>query len=295
VALIVAASIVAANASALGAALVVGLVSWFARRLPETPQPLRDESRATLAWQVGALFAFIALEQLWRAAGSPPLPEQPLWLDPRWVDITLPQSRIFTWQVVARFAVTLSAVVLFARWFRARRVDLGLASIEPRWRWTGPLLFISIYASIALAGLVAGLHDTVDRSRLNPAAVATAVGIAFIGAGLREELLYRLLLQTRLEALLGRWNGIFIAGMVFGAIHLSGTYLRMGGLADHALDLPLLARAAADCVLQQGVGGIIFGYLWSRFRNGWALIGLHGLLDSFSLVALTLVRGVQLG
>lgn len=99
------------------------------------------------------------------------------------------------------------------------------------------------------------------------AATATA-----ITAGLGEEVLFRRLLQTRLEALVGPWTGLLAASLLFGLMHLF----------SHG-EGPLWADAAQVIALQ-GTTGIALGVIWSRWRRLWPCVLAHILLNGFAVL-----------
>lgn len=99
------------------------------------------------------------------------------------------------------------------------------------------------------------------------AATATA-----ITAGIGEEVLYRRLLQSRLEALCGRWTGILAASLLFGLMHIF----------SHG-EGPLWANAAQAIALQ-GTTGIALGVIWSRWRRLWPCVLAHILLNGFAVL-----------
>ncbi|WP_345082352.1 type II CAAX endopeptidase family protein [Brachybacterium paraconglomeratum] len=99
------------------------------------------------------------------------------------------------------------------------------------------------------------------------AATATA-----ITAGLGEEVLFRRLLQTRLEALVGPWSGILTASLLFGLLHVF----------SHG-EGPLWATAAQVIALQ-GTTGIALGVIWNRWRRLWPCVLAHVLLNGFAVL-----------
>ncbi|MCS6711331.1 CPBP family intramembrane metalloprotease [Brachybacterium sp. EF45031] len=169
--------------------------------------------------------------------------------------------------------VLLKALLLLALapaliWVLARRGG-------PSLRWQRPTV------SLALLLAPVGLAIAMDVSRalqrgtaylaqyplgmLIVGAVATAVT-----AGIGEEVFYRRLLQTRLEALTGRWPGILLASLIFGLMHLPSHGLLLGGGVASALGL-----GAAQVIAIQGTTGIAFGWAWSRYRRLWVPILMH--------------------
>jgi drug/metabolite transporter (DMT)-like permease len=80
--------------AALGAAVVIGLVAVFTRRLPQLPNPLAEHPRGRLRWQATLIVGWLVVEQAWGWAGSPGMPNEPLWLISGWIDPDAPQIRI---------------------------------------------------------------------------------------------------------------------------------------------------------------------------------------------------------
>ncbi|MRG27657.1 CPBP family intramembrane metalloprotease [Laceyella tengchongensis] len=79
---------------------------------------------------------------------------------------------------------------------------------------------------------------------------------------------YRVWLQTRLEELLGSWPAIMLTSIPWSIWHIK---------IQHTGYLP------ADVVMaiaNQGVTGLFLGYLWSRYRNMWVLIMVHGIINA---------------
>jgi len=100
------------------------------------------------------------------------------------------------------------------------------------------------------------------------ARVALGVAIAFLQAGFPEEIVYRGLLQTRLEKSWGRPAAILVSVALFVAWHLPTRFL-----LAHGTGVPV------------GIVGLIFAIVWDRNRNLPALIAIHGGIDSIPIVA----------
>lgn len=152
----------------------------------------------------------------------------------------------------------------------------SLTATAPRaaWRWWAPALVVLAWTALAQAApwLRHGDYSGYPADLLLAAGVATAVT-----AGVGEELLYRVWLQTRLEALLGRWGGIAVATLAFAALHV-GSRHGQGLLVE-----------AAGAVAVQGLGfGLVAAYLWSRYRNAWLTVALHVLANGY-VVAVALL------
>ncbi|MFC4060871.1 CPBP family intramembrane glutamic endopeptidase [Planomonospora corallina] len=101
----------------------------------------------------------------------------------------------------------------------------------------------------------------------DPVMLAVASLFTLLTASVLEEVFYRGWLQTRLEVLYGRWPAVLVTSLLFAAMHVS--HLRSGGIGV----------GLASMVAFQGVFGLMAGYLWSRYRNLWAPIGVHVLVN----------------
>ncbi|MCP2259560.1 Membrane protease YdiL, CAAX protease family [Streptoalloteichus tenebrarius] len=112
-----------------------------------------------------------------------------------------------------------------------------------------------------------------DAPVAEPAALALTLLVGFVVNGVVEEVFYRRWLQTRWEALLGRWPAIVLASLVWAAWHVG---IQGGG------PLPL---DLASVLVSQGVQGLFLGYLWSRYRRMWPILVVHGVVNAAPLVA----------
>jgi len=124
------------------------------------------------------------------------------------------------------------------------------------WWWTGPAAATAAWLGLAWLGPYA-------RPSTSNATIVTLIA-AFVLNAVLEERFYRGWLQTRLEHVFGRWTAIGTASLLWAAWHL----------ALHTTDRPLVDAAAV--VAHLGVLGLLLGYLWSRYRNPWALLAVHG-------------------
>ncbi|GAA2797888.1 CPBP family intramembrane glutamic endopeptidase [Crossiella cryophila] len=139
------------------------------------------------------------------------------------------------------------------------------------WRWLGPVPAIVGYLWL-FHGPFGRPEDGLAVSSLGTLVVT--VFLVFLTASVGEEVFYRALLQTRLEALLGRWPAILLSALLFALMHLP---TRLPILGD-------LGYTLAAVLAVQGVFGLVAGYLWSRYRNLWAVIALHAGVNHLSLL-----------
>jgi len=85
--------------------------------------------------------------------------------------------------------------------------------------------------------------------------------IMIVFTGMAEELLFRSLVQTRLEQTTGRWAGLIIASLLFGAMH-----------SGYGTIYEILFTSSA---------GFIIGYLFQKTRSLAFIALTHGLINVF--------------
>lgn len=99
-------------------------------------------------------------------------------------------------------------------------------------------------------------------------------------AGLTEEFLFRVLLQTRASAWLrSETAGIVVMATLFGLAHAPGYVLRGQHLMEGMQQAPDILTAVAYSIAVVSPIGLMFGVLWKRTRNLWLLVFLHGWTD----------------
>ena len=142
------------------------------------------------------------------------------------------------------------------------------AGAEPDvWRRWAPALPVTAWVVLSYASPWAtptsNYASTVDLVTL----VATLV-VVFLVNSLLEEVFYRRWLQSRWEAILGRWPAIVLTSLLWAAWHVA-----IQGTGDLPVDI-------ASAFVNQGVVGLFLGYLWSKYRTMWPIIGVHGAINA---------------
>jgi uncharacterized protein len=263
----------------LAVLLIFGLgfsaAAWIATRGATPPvltvrRPLA-ESLAILAYL--AVFAVLFL--------GPGLSAIRDWLP----DGRVERSGILAAKVVAM--VLLPALLFLALGFRMRElVPQGAGFVGGRREWI---------ALAILCALVLVLQLTVGRGPKQVALLQAELGWATwqlalvaplalawmtLEAGLTEEFLFRVLLQTRLEAWLrNRTAAILAMSVLFGLAHAPGYVLRGGHLAEGMAVAPDPLTAAAYAIVVVSPMGFLFGVLWARTRSLGLVVLLHGFTD----------------
>lgn len=124
----------------------------------------------------------------------------------------------------------------------------------------------------------------IRHSRLPLRSIAVGLPFAFawllLEVGLVEEFFFRVLLQSRLSALLrSEVAGIVLMALLFGLAHAPGLYFRsaltLEGLGVH----PSLLVAASYSIAIISVAGFFLGVLWARTRNILVVILVHAATD----------------
>ncbi|WP_244199511.1 CPBP family intramembrane glutamic endopeptidase [Amycolatopsis thailandensis] len=139
------------------------------------------------------------------------------------------------------------------------------------WQWLAPIPAVLLFGWLSVLGpLAPPLPSAEDYP--DPVYLAVGATLTFFTANVLEEVFFRGMLQTRLEALFGRWPGILLSAALFAWLHLP----------THGQgSLPLTLGAI---VAFQGFFGLFTGYLWSRYRNLWAPIAAHTTMNTLPLL-----------
>lgn len=107
---------------------------------------------------------------------------------------------------------------------------------------------------------------------------STLVGILlpFFQAAVPEELFYRVILQTRIEKCYGWFLSIIVSSILFTLFHFPSRMLLASGVEGKAGNLPSVILGTLIPVF---IIGVIFGFLWNRYRNVLLNMALHYGID----------------
>jgi uncharacterized protein len=100
--------------------------------------------------------------------------------------------------------------------------------------------------------------------------------IPFFTAALPEELFYRVILQTRIEKKFGWLVSILVSSLLFALFHFPSRFVLASGVDGTAGDF---TSVLIGTLLPSFVLGIVFGFLWNRYRNIYLLLALHYGID----------------
>ncbi|GLU47536.1 hypothetical protein Nans01_18870 [Nocardiopsis ansamitocini] len=157
--------------------------------------------------------------------------------------------------MVDRAGLTLSRV-------RGSMPRLAIGVREP-WRWSG-LVAVTVVLGIVL------LYAWEDVVRSGPA-FSLVLLLVLLVVTVPEEIFFRGMVQTRLEGMLGRGAGIVLASLMFAFVYATlGSYVDLLRLGVQSVGGDYLLAVAT-----YGVAGLLYGYLWSHYRNIWLNVGLR--------------------
>lgn len=152
----------------------------------------------------------------------------------------------------------------------------------PRRRLIGLAVAFSCIFLVVMALVTPSLGQLQQlQPTVTQAVVGTAITIIWVTftAGVTEEVMFRGVLQTRLEAVLSSASAcVVVAAVVFAVAHVPGLYLR--GDQAAMMGVPVsLPNAIAYAITVLGPPGVFFGILWMRTRSLLLLIVVHAAID----------------
>ena len=143
----------------------------------------------------------------------------------------------------------------------------------------GMLLAILPYQAVVGQGLGELRQAGFGPWQLGAGALFTFAWLV-VEVGLVEEFPYRVLLQSRLAALLrSEVGGILLMALFFGLTHAPGLYLRTGATLEGLGPSPSLLAAVGYSIVVLSPAGIFLGVLWARTRNLWVCMLVHAGFD----------------
>jgi uncharacterized protein len=148
--------------------------------------------------------------------------------------------------------------------------------LPARWHWLGPVPAILAWGCLSFYSTLAGERDMSGYEAWDPTELTVVALFTFVTASVTEEIFFRVMLQSRLEALYGRWPAITATALLFTVMHAH----RFGDGPPWLIALLLLTS--------NGGLALFTGYLWSRYRNVWSLLVVHGAVNGLALLPVLL-------
>ncbi len=125
--------------------------------------------------------------------------------------------------------------------------------------------FSRLHVYLPSALLIGAIIALIEYRILSPASLIDNTGILnvilivtvmLVFVGVVEELIFRSILQTRLEEMLGLKYGLLLSAVIFGIMHAS--------------------YGTINEILLAGIFGIIVGYIFQRTRSLPFIVAIHG-------------------
>lgn len=132
---------------------------------------------------------------------------------------------------------------------------------------------------VALVTFILYLVQDFDASKIRPVSHIITFVICMILVGASEEIIFRGIIQNRLMDAFGRdtHNGmvkaVITSGLIFALIHITNVFT---GVTLRGAVLQALAVIGTGC---------LFGAIYARCNNIWAMMLLHGIIDFCALAA----------
>jgi membrane protease YdiL (CAAX protease family) len=255
---------------------LLSALAWLSTRgIAPRPHPVRDPARES-----GVLVAFLAVFALGFLGWGLSALEAAVTAHPAQDLVVL----------VAKLLAMVAAPLLVFRALGYRwRELLALPPLAGR-EWVAfGVMAVALLALQALVGrgvpAVAALHQP---GWVIAAFVPVTMVLMSIEAGLTEEFLFRVLVQTRFAAWMkSEVAGIVAMALLFGLAHAPGYVLRGAHLFEGMDTTPSPLTAAAYSIAIVSVIGFMFGVLWARTRSLLLVVVLHGLTDTIPNLAPT--------
>jgi CAAX protease family protein len=218
---------------------------------------------------------------------------------PQWIDNHLPRAWIDSVQI--KFFVTLAKKVIvfvaipfgifhFLFGYRARDFGIQIEGLRALGRSDLPLILLVGGALIAFQYFLGGAAAPLRQGKFSAYELSLGLPLCFvwlvIEVGLVEEFFFRALLQSRLATWFkSEVSGVVLMSLIFGLAHAPGFIFRQAGNAEGLGENPSALDALAYSIVLVAVSGILFGVIWSRTKNLFAIMLLHAagdLLPNFS-------------
>ena len=257
--------------------IVFPLIAWITTR-HAIPLSISIQSGAP---ELIVLIAYVVAVSLYLIGG------------PQWIDQHLPKGWTDSQQI--KFVITLAkklfvfvaipfAIFRFCFGYRVR--DFGVQREGLR-ALRGSHLLVALAvggAFLAFQYFVSGGGAAFRREHFSTFQLLLGLPLCFIWllleVGLVEEFFFRSLVQSQLAAAFkSEVSGIVLMSLIFGLAHAPGFIFRHAGELEGLGPHPSAVDAVAYSIVVLAVSGIVFGVIWARTKNLFALMLVHAAGD----------------
>ena len=212
---------------------------------------------------------------------------------PQWIDNHLPEawtdsSKIKLFVTLAKklivFVAIPFAVFRFAFSYRLRDFGIQFQGLRALAGSHLPVVLVVGSALVAFQYFVGSGAAPVRHGNFSMHQLLVGLPLCFIWlvieVGLVEEFFFRALVQSRLAAWFkSEVSGVVLMSLVFGLAHAPGFIFRQAGSVEGLGANPSALDAIAYSIVVLSVSGILFGVMWARTKNLFALMLIHAAAD----------------
>lgn len=257
--------------------LAFPLLAWLTT-LRARPLTLTVTRRSSEMWLLLACLLGVTLYLVWGTAVSEAL------VPAGWLDS--PRVKFFVVFIRKLLVFVAIPFVLFRTIFGYRWRDFGFQSAGVR-ALAGnhlPAVLVLSAAILVFQFFVGNGAAPIRRGEFHASQLALGLPFCFawlfLEAGLVEEFFFRALLQTRLAVWFrSEVTGVALMTLLFGLAHAPGFIFRHAGLEEAIGANPSPVDSIAYAIVVLSVGGILFGIVWARTKNLFAVMIIHAATD----------------
>ena len=212
---------------------------------------------------------------------------------PQSIDALFPQAWIESARTHFFVSLARKLVVFVFLPFAALRLlfgyrwrDFGLQAAALRELGKSHFLVVLVLCGAVLLFqyFMGGAARPLREGKFSSAQLLAALPICFVWlaveAGLVEEFFFRGLVQSRLSAWFrSETSGVALMAIIFGLAHAPGLILRGAGEVEGLGAHPNAMQAVAYTIVTMAPGALVFGVVWARTRNLFAVILIHAAVD----------------
>jgi len=212
---------------------------------------------------------------------------------PQWIDQHLPSD--WTDSLRVKFVITLAkkllifvaipfAIFRFGFGYRLRNFGIQRESLRALRGGHLPVGLAVGGAFLAFQYFVSGGGAAFRREHFTVFQLLLGLPLCFmwllLEAGLVEEFFFRSLVQSQVAAAFkSEVSGIVLMSLIFGLAHAPGFIFRQAGELEGLGPHPRALDALAYSIVILAVSGIVFGVIWARTKNLFALMLVHAAGD----------------
>ncbi len=168
--------------------------------------------------------------------------------------------------------------------YKWRDFGLQVAGLRELVRSHLPVVLLVSAVILAFQFFFGGAVAPLREGRFHTQQLLVGLPLCFlwlaIEAGLVEEFFFRAIVQARLAAWFeSEITGVALMALVFGLAHAPGFIFRHSGEVEGLGANPTALHAIAYAIVTLAPGAIVFGIVWARTRNLFAVIAIHAATD----------------